>query len=44
MRKQKLALEYPLHAGKPELLWQLMSTDHGMERWLADKVCTFAPA
>jgi len=38
MRKKKLALEYPLRAGKQELLWQLLSTDHGLERWLADKV------
>ena len=23
---------------KPDLLWQMMSTDHGLERWLADRV------
>ena len=38
MRKRKLELEYPLTARKPDLLWQLLSTDHGLERWLADKV------
>jgi uncharacterized protein YndB with AHSA1/START domain len=38
MRKQRLNLEYPLAARKPDLLWRLISTDHGMERWLADKV------
>ncbi|MBR1447708.1 MAG: hypothetical protein IJ588_03040 [Prevotella sp.] len=38
MRKQRLSLEYPLTARKPDLLWQLISTDHGMERWLADRV------
>jgi len=38
MQKQRLDLEYPLNARKPDLLWQLMSTDHGLERWLADEV------
>lgn len=38
MRKERLTLEYPLTARKPDLLWQLMSTDHGLERWLADRV------
>jgi len=38
MVKQRLNLEYPLAAGKPDLLWQLLSTDHGLERWLADRV------
>lgn len=38
MQKQRLTLEYPLATGKPDLLWQLMSTDHGLERWLADRV------
>ena len=38
MHKQRLSLEYPLTARKPDLLWQLMSTDHGLERWLADRV------
>ena len=38
MRKRRLELEYPLSARKRDLLWQLMSTDHGLERWLADRV------
>jgi len=38
MQKQRLELEYPLKGRKPDLLWQLMSTDHGLERWLADEV------
>ena len=38
MQKQRLSLEYPLSARKPDLLWQLLSTDHGLERWLADRV------
>ena len=36
--KQRLELEYPLTARKRDLLWQLLSTDHGLERWLADRV------
>lgn len=38
MQKQRLDIEYPLNAGKPDLLWKLLSTDHGLERWLADEV------
>ena len=38
MQKQRLSLEYPLSARKPDILWQLLSTDHGLERWLADRV------
>ena len=38
MQKQRLSLEYPLSARKQDLLWQLLSTDHGLERWLADRV------
>ncbi|MBP3252211.1 MAG: hypothetical protein J6M25_06155 [Prevotella sp.] len=38
MQKQRLDLEYPLSARKPDILWNLISTDHGLERWLADRV------
>jgi uncharacterized protein YndB with AHSA1/START domain len=38
MQKQRLSLEYPLTGRKPDLLWQLLSTDHGLQRWLADEV------
>ncbi len=38
MRKKRLQLEYPLNARKPDLLWRLLSTDHGLELWLADRV------
>ena len=38
MRKKRLQLEYPLTARKPDLLWRLLSTDHGLELWLADRV------
>ena len=38
MKKEKLNIEYPLAARKPDLVWQLISTDHGLGRWLADEV------
>ncbi len=38
MQKQRLDLEYPLSARKPDILWSLISTDHGLERWIADRV------
>ena len=38
MQKHRLDLEYPLSARKPDILWSLISTDHGLERWLADRV------
>ena len=38
MKKERLTLEYPLKGRKIDPLWQLMSTDHGLERWLADRV------
>lgn len=38
MHKERLELEYPLAARTTDLLWMLMSTDHGLERWLADRV------
>ena len=38
MEKQRLELEYPLLGRKPDLLWTLLSTDHGLNRWLADEV------
>ena len=38
MRKKRLQLEYPLNARTPDLLWRLLSTDHGLELWLADRV------
>jgi uncharacterized protein YndB with AHSA1/START domain len=38
MKKRRLSLEYPLAARKPDIVWTLISTDHGLERWLADEV------
>ena len=36
--KQKLSLEYPLSTKSPNIIWEQISTVHGMERWLADRV------
>lgn len=38
MKKQRLNVEYPLSARKPDIVWGLISTDHGLGRWLADVV------
>ena len=38
MQKQRLELEYPLKGRKTDILWQLLSTDHGLGLWLADEV------
>ena len=38
MKKQRLDREYPLSARKPDIVWSLISTDHGLGRWLADEV------
>ena len=38
MKKEKLYLEYPLAAKSQSLLWEHISTVHGLERWLADRV------
>lgn len=38
MKKQRLDVEYPLTARKPDIVWGLISTDHGLGRWIADEV------
>ncbi len=38
MKKQRLNIEYPLSARKPDIVWSLISTDHGLGRWIADEV------
>ena len=38
MKKIRIEREYPLNARKPDIVWKLISTDHGLERWLADEV------
>ncbi len=36
--KQKLKIEYPLTTKSKSLVWEQISTAHGLERWLADHV------
>ena len=36
--KQKLYIEYPLATKSPNIVWEQISTAHGLERWLADHV------
>ena len=38
IKKQKLCLEYPLATKSPNLVWEQISTIHGLERWLADHI------
>ena len=38
MKKKRLNLEYPLTAKSRSLVWEQISTIHGLERWLADRV------
>ena len=38
MKKERLSLEYPLTAKSRSLVWEQISTVHGLERWLADRV------
>lgn len=38
MKKQRLNIEYPLSTRNPDIVWRLISTDHGLGRWIADKV------
>jgi len=37
-KKQKLYLEYPLTTKSHNIVWEQISTAHGLERWLADHV------
>lgn len=38
MKKERLYIEYPLSSRQPGIVWKLISTDHGLGRWIADKV------
>ena len=38
MGKQKLSIEYPLTTKSPNIIWEQISSAHGLERWLADHV------
>ena len=36
--KQRLNIEYPLRTKSPNIVWEQISTAHGLERWLADHI------
>ena len=36
MGKQKIDIEYPLAIKSPALIWEQISSAHGLERWFAD--------
>ena len=38
MRKQRIDIEYPLATKSFNIAWDLISTAHGLERWIADHV------
>ena len=38
MGKQRIDIEYPLTTKSHNIVWDLISTAHGLERWLADRV------
>ena len=38
MRKQRLNIEYPLSTKSQSIVWEQISTAHGLRRWLADRV------
>ncbi len=38
MGKQRLDIEYPLTTKSPNIVWEQISSAHGLERWLADHV------
>ena len=38
MAKQRIDIEYPLTTESPNIVWEQISSAHGLERWLADHV------
>lgn len=38
MEKRKVIIEYPLEAKSPGIIWQLISTAPGLQKWMADYV------
>jgi len=38
MGKQRIDIEYPLTTESPNIIWEQISSAHGLERWLADHV------
>ena len=38
MGKQKIDIEYPLTTESPNIIWEIISSAHGLKRWLANHV------
>ena len=38
MARQKIDIEYPLMTQSPAIIWEQISSAHGLERWFADHV------
>ena len=38
MKKQRLNLEYELNSNSANIIWSLISSAHGLEKWIADSV------
>ena len=38
MGKQRIDIEYPLTAKSPSIVWEQISSAHGLERWIANHV------
>ena len=38
MGKQRIDIEYPLNTKSPNIVWELISSAHGLKRWIADYV------
>ena len=38
MGKERIDIEYPLTAKSPNIVWEQISSAHGLERWIADYV------
>ena len=38
MGKQRIDIEYPLTTTSPNIIWEQISSAHGLERWMADHV------
>jgi uncharacterized protein YndB with AHSA1/START domain len=38
MTKQRIDIEYPLTTKSPNIIWDQISSAHGLERWFADHV------
>jgi uncharacterized protein YndB with AHSA1/START domain len=38
MKEEKFNLEYPLQTKSPNIIWELISTASGLQKWIADEV------